>query len=274
MASENTMSTRSKTPTVGLSEAEMLERARKRKQAASASAVTPSSMGAPKVARTAPPTETPKPASWTPLAEGQTFTISLPKNFCEITAPTIFPSAEKLAFPAPQRRLASLPPITVANEGLALQLPATQNSLALRSAATTLEKECKTLRDKLDRSSTALTAAEKKITELSGELTKEKGQNASHVASLTSMKEETDATIASLREELMDAASRYTWKTKVRLMKQFLEGQTSKWTPEADIQQFLEVFGTPEDLVPEGENSADVMATADSGVHTDIDGAA
>ncbi|XP_057251908.1 uncharacterized protein LOC130591931 [Beta vulgaris subsp. vulgaris] len=267
------MSTRSKTPTVGLSEAEMLERARKRKQAAIASAVTPSSMGAPKIAKTTPPTETPKSAK-TPLGEGETFTISLPKNFCEITAPTIFPSAEKLAFPAPQRRLASLPLLTVANEGLALQIHASQHSLSLRSAALTLEKECKTLREKLDRSSASLTAAEKKVAELSEELAKEKGQNASHVISLASMKEETDAIIASLREELMDAASRYTWKTKARLMKQFLEGQTSKWTPEADIQQFLEVFGTPEDLIPEGESNADVMATTDSGVNAETDGAA
>ncbi|XP_010677905.1 uncharacterized protein LOC104893500 [Beta vulgaris subsp. vulgaris] len=273
MASENTMSTRSKTPTVGLSEAEMLERARKRKLDASGLTVTPSSMGAPKVAKTTPPTNAPKPTK-TPLAEGETFTISLPKNFCEITALTIFPSAEKLAFPAPQRRLASLPLITVANEGLALQLHATQNSLALRSATITLEKECKTLRDKLDRSSSALTAAEKKVTELSAELAKEINQNASHVASMTSPKEETDAMIAGLREELMDAASRYTWKTKARLMKQFMDGQTSKWTPEADVRQFLEVFGTPEDLVPEGENSADVTATADSGVNTETDGVA
>ncbi|XP_057249224.1 uncharacterized protein LOC104896955 [Beta vulgaris subsp. vulgaris] len=171
---ENTMSTRSKTPTVGLSEAEMLERARKRKQAASASAVTPSSMGAPKIARTAPNRD-PKPVK-TPLGEGETFTISLPKNFCEITAPTIFPSAEKLAFPAPQRRLASLPLLTVANEGLALQIHASQHSLALRSAALTLEKECKTLREKLDRSSASLTAAEKKVTELSEELAKRKAR--------------------------------------------------------------------------------------------------
>ncbi|XP_048503160.1 uncharacterized protein LOC125498888 [Beta vulgaris subsp. vulgaris] len=178
---------------------EMLERARKRKQAASTLTVMPSSMGAPK---------------------------------------------------------------------------ATQNSLALRSDAITLEKECKTLREKLERSSSALMAAEKKVTELSAELAKEKNQNASHVANMTSMKEETDATIANLREELMDAASRYTWKTKARLMKQFLDGQTSKWTPEADIRQFLEVFRTQEDLVPEGENSVDVTATADSGVNTETDGVA
>lgn len=39
------------------------------------------------------------------------------------------------------------------------------------------------------------------------------------------------------------------------------------WTPEADVRQFLEVFGTPEDLLLEGVNATDVSATADSGVH-------
>lgn len=57
-------------------------------------------------------------------------------------------------------------------------------------------------------------------------------------------------------------------------MKQFMEGQTSKWNPEADVRQFLEVFGTPEDLIPEVENNADTTAIADSGVITKTDGAA
>lgn len=87
---------------------------------------------------------------------------------------------------------------------------AIQNSLALRSAVITLEKECKTPREKLERSTSALTAAEKKVTELSDDLAKEKKQNADHVADMTSLKEETDATIASLREEVMDGANRYT----------------------------------------------------------------
>lgn len=81
------------------------------------------------------------------------------------------------------------------------------------------------------------------------------------------LKEETDATMASLREELNDAASRYTWKTKARLMKQYMEGQTSLWTPEADVRQFLEVFGTPEDLLPDGVGNSDTMAIVDSGVN-------
>lgn len=51
---------------------------------------------------------------------------------------------------------------------------AVQNSLALRSAVVTLEIECKTLREKLERSTSALTAARKKVRELSEELAKEK----------------------------------------------------------------------------------------------------
>lgn len=81
----------------------------------------PSPMNAPKVAKTFPVTGTLR-VPRTPLQEGETFAINLPKNFGEITAPTIFPSAEKLAFPGPQRRLASLPLATVANEALALQI--------------------------------------------------------------------------------------------------------------------------------------------------------
>ncbi|XP_048496288.1 uncharacterized protein LOC125495572 [Beta vulgaris subsp. vulgaris] len=163
------MSTRLKTPSVVLSEAEMLERAKKRKQSSSSMTMTPSPMIPPKAARTANSSDAPK-VTRTPLQEGETFIISLPKNFCEITTPTIFPLAEKLAFLAAQRLLARLPLATVANEGLALLIHVVQNSLALRSAALTLEKECKTLREKLGRSTSALTAAEKKVTELSADI--------------------------------------------------------------------------------------------------------
>ncbi|XP_048501068.1 uncharacterized protein LOC104892697 [Beta vulgaris subsp. vulgaris] len=263
MASENNASQRSKTPTVALSEAEMLERAKKRKQSAVSQTMTPPPSAPSKTAKTSVSADVSKTAR-PPLQEGETFTISLPKNFGEITSTAIFPAAEKLAFPALQRRLASLSLTTVANEGLALQIHATQNSLALRSAALSLEKECKTLREKLNRSTSALTAAEKKVVELSTELSKEKKRNDDLTADMSSLKEESDATAASLREELVDAASRYTWRTKARLMKQFLDGQTASWTPEADVRQFLEVFGTPEDLLPEGADAADTMATAES----------
>ena len=134
----------------------------------------------------------------------------------------------------------------------------------MRAAALSLEKECKTLREKLDRSTSALTAAEKKASDLSTELAQEKKRNVDLTADTTLLKEETDAAVASLKEELVDAASRYTWMTKARLMKQFLDGQTASWTPEADVRQFLEVFGTLEDLLPEGTDAADTMATADS----------
>ena len=84
---------------------------------------------------------------------------------------------------------------------------------------------------------------------------------------MPSLKEETDATVASLREELVDDASHYTWRTKAKLMKQYMEGKTSSRTPEADVRQFLEVFRTPEVLLPEGVDTSDTMATADSGVN-------
>lgn len=76
-----------------------------------------------------------------------------------------------------------------------------------------------------------------------------------------------DITVAGLFEELVNAASRYTWKTKARLMKQYMEGQTSSWTPEADVPQFLEVFGTTEDLLPDGIDAGDTTPTADSSIN-------
>ena len=130
----------------------------------------------------------------------------------------------------------------------------------MRSAAPSLEKECQTLREKAEKSASALTEAEKKVSDLSAELSLEKKKNAD-------LTEETNATMASLCEELADAASHYTWRTKARLMKQFMEGKTASWTPEADVKQFLEVFGTPEDLLPKDANVADTMATADSAVN-------
>lgn len=39
---------------------------------------------------------------------------------------------------------------------------------------------------------------------------------------------------------------------------------------EADIRQFLDVFGTPEDLLPNGVGNSDTMATADSRVNDNI----
>lgn len=68
-----------------------------------------------------------------------------------------------------------------------------------------------------------------------------------------------------LREELVDATNRYTWKTKARLMKQHVEGHMSSWTPEADV--FLEVFSTTKDLLPDGVNATNVAATDDSSIN-------
>lgn len=82
--------------------------------------MTPSAIVPSKAPKPATPADVLKSAKM-PLAEGETFTITLPRNFCEITAPTIFPVVEKLAFSAPQR-LASLPLSTVASEVLALQI--------------------------------------------------------------------------------------------------------------------------------------------------------
>ncbi|XP_048491320.1 uncharacterized protein LOC125492664 [Beta vulgaris subsp. vulgaris] len=107
--------------TVALSETEMLERAKKRTKIAGETMATLSSIIPPKVPRTATLVDAPKSAR-TPFQEGETFIITLPKNFCEITTPTIFPVAKKLVFSAPQRRLASLPFTSVASEGLALQI--------------------------------------------------------------------------------------------------------------------------------------------------------
>lgn len=50
-------------------------------------------------------------------------------------------------------------------------------------------------------------------------------------------------------------------------MKQYMEGQTSSWTPEADVPQFLEVFGTTEDLLPDGIDAGDTTPTADSSIN-------
>lgn len=57
-------------------------------------------------------------------------------------------------------------------------------------------------------------------------------------------------------------------------MKQYMEGHRPSWTPEAGVRQFLEVFGTPEDLLPDGVGNNDTMATADSGVNDDATDAA
>lgn len=53
-----------------------------------------------------------------------------------------------------------------------------------------------------------------------------------------------------------------------------MEGHRPSWTPEAGVRQFLEVFGTPEDLLPDGVGNNDTMATADSGVNDDATDAA
>lgn len=88
----------------------------------------------------------------------------------------------------------------------------------MRSTTLTLEKECKILREKLERSTINLTAAEKKVAHLTAEVAKEKELNTAQAMELTLLKEKMKLMVAGLREELVDAASRYTWKTKARLM--------------------------------------------------------
>ena len=94
------MSNRSKTPSVALSEVEMLEGAKKRKQAAVSKTMTPPTSTLSKAAKTSVTVDATK-TTRTPLQEGETVTIRLPKNFGEITSSSIFPAAERLAFPAP-----------------------------------------------------------------------------------------------------------------------------------------------------------------------------
>lgn len=108
---------------------------------------------------------------------------------------------------------------------------------------------------------------EKKVTDLSVEVAKEKKLNVDQATELTLLREELVMTVVGLREELVDDANRYIWQTKARLMKQYMEGLTSSWTPEADVRQFLEVFGTFEDLHPDDVGASDTMATVDSGVN-------
>lgn len=103
--------------------------------------------------------------------------------------------------------------------------------------ATTLEKECKTLHEKLERSTATETATEVKVKHHTVEVAKEKELSTAQATEL--MAKEMELKVAGLREELVDAASRYTWKTKERMMKPFMEGQMSSWTPEADFRQFL-----------------------------------
>lgn len=87
-----------------------------------------------------------------------------------------------------------------------------------------MEKECNTLHEKLDRSTFALTAVEKKVTDLSVEVAKEKKLNVDQATELTLLREELDMTVAGLREELVDDANRYIWQTKARLIKQYWRG--------------------------------------------------
>lgn len=75
-----------------------------------------------------------------------------------------------------------------------------QNSLALRSAAITLEK----------RSISAQTTTETKLKKALADVAKEKALNVAQAAEMMALREEMDATVSALREELVDAASRYT----------------------------------------------------------------
>lgn len=48
-----------------------------------------------------------------------------------------------------------------------------------------------------------------------------------------------------------------------------MEGQTLSWTPEADVRQFMEVFGTSKDLLPDGVSASDIAATGNFVVNKD-----
>lgn len=54
--------------------------------------------------------------------------------------------------------------------------------------------------------------------------------------------------MTTLQKEIMDAANLYAWRTKVRLMKQYMDGKTASWTAEDGVNQFLAVYGTDADL--------------------------
>lgn len=61
--------------------------------------------------------------------------------------------------------------------------------------------------------------AEAKLKEAMTDIAKEKAMNVAQATELTVLREEMDSTVSALHEELVDAANRYTWKTKARLMK-------------------------------------------------------
>lgn len=98
-------------------------------------------------------------------------------------------------------------------------------------------------------------------------MAKEKELFVEQATELSALKEEMESTVAGQCEELVEASSHYTWKTKARTKKQYIEGQASSWTPKADVGQFLEVFGTPEDMLSDGISEIDVATIADSGIN-------
>lgn len=107
---------------------------------------------------------------------------------------------------------------------------------------------------------------EKALKTKTGEVTslqEELGIKVTEVASLKDTLDtrtaELEARVTSLQEELIGATSLYTWRTKVRLAKQYMEGKTTSWTLENDVNKFLATYGTAANLLHDG-----VAATAET----------
>ncbi|KMT17387.1 hypothetical protein BVRB_2g038420 [Beta vulgaris subsp. vulgaris] len=213
-----------------------------------------------------------------PDKSGPSYTVTVPNDFMSLER-SIWPEADRFLFPSAMERIKDHTLPRMMSDGLELLFQSSQHLLMPKREISSLLKghlSMKQIMEKAEldaKSKGAELESCKKTMDDMGETLKKNGEELADIRQRATKLEDStcqeiknlQASIDAQKNELDLLEAEMTTRVRAKLMYQFLMKKTASWTPQKDIDMYLQYMGSMKDLMDE----EDLAATADSSSKVD-----